>query len=336
MPNEKDKIISDYLRAADRAIKENKLDDALESIKKVFEIDSRSVYARAYQERIVALKETQKEKELQEKLQKEQAKQEEPPKSEEKVETPTIEPEKVATTLEAKEHYKKLLLDLWTNGALGEREKNKIAEERKQISITDEDLHAIEKEVQLTAYINEIKNTWMSGSFDFESARKKFQITAEDHLKVEPQIYQLISSLQSRGTSKGHILLLDDDEVFLGLMKQVLEDDGYTCYTGLSGEEGLKLLEKHTPDAVICDVNFPKSQMSGFTFLEKFRSMDKFLLIPFIFLSGMNVEVILRTIKQSGADDYLTKPIDQELLIAALEGRIKRAKEIKKLVSSKA
>ena len=127
------------------------------------------------------------------------------------------------------------------------------------------------------------------------------------------------------------MLLLDDDQSFLSIIKDVLTDEGYNCATVNSGEEGLKALESVTPDIVICDIDFVKPQMNGFTFYEKFRAIDRFVDIPFIFMSGLDQDIVVRAGKKMGVDDYLTKPFDSELLIATVEGKLKRSRELKRV-----
>ena len=124
--------------------------------------------------------------------------------------------------------------------------------------------------------------------------------------------------------------MLDDDEKFLDAIKIILTDGGYYCFTVISGEEALQLLDTTTPDLILCDINFTKPNMSGFAFYERFRSMDRFLPTPFIFLSGLDQDVLIRTGKKLGADDYLTKPIDTEMLLATIEGKLRRSRELRR------
>jgi DNA-binding response OmpR family regulator len=123
---------------------------------------------------------------------------------------------------------------------------------------------------------------------------------------------------------------LDDDHAFLSLLKDVLSEGGFNCATVNSGEEGLILLEGFTPDIVICDIDFVKPNMNGFTFYEKFRAIDRFIDVPFVFMSGLDQDIVVRAGKQMGADDYLTKPFDAEMLIATIEGKLKRSREMKR------
>ena len=132
--------------------------------------------------------------------------------------------------------------------------------------------------------------------------------------------------------SKGVILSLDDDRNFLLLIERLLEKNGYLCLTTTSGEEALNLLENFSPDLVLCDIAFGQKNMNGFMFYEKFRAIEKLTSVPFIFISALNQKELIRTGKRIGVDDYIIKPVENDVLLATIEGRIRRTREIKKAV----
>ena len=68
--------------------------------------------------------------------------------------------------------------------------------------------------------------------------------------------------------------------------------------------------------------------MNGFQFYENFRNMDEFKHVPFIFISAFSQETMVQTGKKLGVDDYLIKPIQPDLLIATIEGKLRRANEL--------
>jgi CheY-like chemotaxis protein len=345
IPTDNQKIvISDLLKSADRAIKEGKLDSALDFVAKVFEIDERNVYARAYQERIVYLKESQtqvqeaeKKKDAEthaamakatEKRKTEEAKKSAPPPVEE---APIVERirefsrpiKRSAATVDA---YKTLLSEIWEDGDITKSEQTRIDSMMETFAISKEEHTELEREVRISAYINAVREAWQSGITVFDDIRKRFKISEQEHLSIEPTIMQMLQSLKSKGV----VMVLDDDLSFLNLVREVLVDAGYYCYTSMSGEEGMKLLETTSPDLVVCDINFVKPHMSGFAFYEKFRSIEQFMSVPFIFLSALDQDIVVRTGKQMGADDYLTKPFDSELLLATIEGKLKRSRELRR------
>ncbi|HTR80321.1 MAG TPA: response regulator [Bacteroidota bacterium] len=342
------RAISELLKSADRAIKENNLDGALNFIEKVFEIEQRNVYARAYKERILALKEAEaKEKATAEKKAQSPAQPKAPPvaekkKSEEKIPPPLEKNDappvpkprnEKSTTLHiphspaALEAYRTLLTEIWSDGNVSADEQSQIDSMKETFAITDKENVDIERQVRIEAYLSAIREAWKLGVTSFVDIRKRFKISDQEHLSVEQKINQFLQSLKAKGT----VLLLDDDNSFLSIIKDVLGESGFNCVAVNSGEDGLKALETLTPDIVVCDIDFVKPKMNGFTFYEKFRAIDRFMDVPFIFMSGLDQDIVVRAGKQMGVDDYLTKPFDAEMLIATLEGKLKRSRELKRV-----
>jgi CheY-like chemotaxis protein len=126
------------------------------------------------------------------------------------------------------------------------------------------------------------------------------------------------------------IMLVDDDPRILNEMKSLLEDNDFLVTSFLRADDALEYLRDRTPDLVLCDVNLETSSFGGFTLYEKMREFDHLQNVPFIFLSGLRDSAIILTGKQIGADDYLTKPIDPESLLAVVKGKLKRFKQKRK------
>jgi len=123
------------------------------------------------------------------------------------------------------------------------------------------------------------------------------------------------------------IMLVDDDSRILNEMKSLLQDNGYIVTSFLRAEDALEYFRDRTPDLVICDVNLETSSFGGFALHEKMREFDHLQNVPFIFLSGLRDTAIILTGKQAGADDYLTKPIDPDALLAVVKGKLKRFRQ---------
>jgi len=370
------KNISDFLRFADKEIKNNNFDSALGYINKIFELDPKNVYGKAYKERIISLLEAQgitrtdaEQRAADAKIFEQPIQQTAPPptpvpvapvspkpieqkKPEVKRAVPIVAPiplagidppvkqpsiKKQSSPDEAKfspirrsaaaaDAYQSLLMESWKDGSVTPEEQIRIASMRETFAITLDEHAIIEKDVRLTSYLHAIRDEYRKGITNFEPLRKKFLITDQEQIAIESKVFQLLQSLQSNGS----VLVLDDDQPFLDIIKSVLNEGGFYCFTAVTGEEGLQLLETMTPDIVVCDINFSKPNMSGFAFYEKFRSIDKFLTTPFIFLSALDQDVLVRTGKKLGADDYLFKPIDTEMLLATIEGKLRRSRELKR------
>jgi len=129
---------------------------------------------------------------------------------------------------------------------------------------------------------------------------------------------------------KSTVVLIDDDEMLLQALAELLEDNKYTAKTFTKSDEALEYLKTEFPDIIICDVNLETSSFGGFTLHEKVRKLEHLGDVPFVFLSGLTDTAIILAGKQLGADDYLTKPVEPEALLAVVKGKLKRYRQVKK------
>ena len=123
------------------------------------------------------------------------------------------------------------------------------------------------------------------------------------------------------------ILLVEDDDNFGTVLRDYLQLNGYKVVLTRNGLEGFEKFKKYEFDICILDVMMPYKD--GFTLAKEIRSKDK--TTPIVFLTAKSMkEDVLKGYK-IGADDYLTKPFDSELLLKKLEVLIQRTqKNIKK------
>lgn len=114
------------------------------------------------------------------------------------------------------------------------------------------------------------------------------------------------------------ILVADDSELVLRIIRNVLESEGYYVITAQDGEEALKAVLQERPDLVLTDVIMPK--LDGMSLTKKLKSSLATRYIPVVILTSRDeVEAEVEGI-EAGADDYLTKPVNPKRLLA----RIKR------------
>ncbi len=127
--------------------------------------------------------------------------------------------------------------------------------------------------------------------------------------------------LPSSGVTR--VLIVDDEISTRKLLAAMLGDAGVLCKTAACVEEGLKVLETESVDAVLSDLQMPG--ISGMAFLAEVRPRYRHL--AFLMITGMDdIRVGIEAMKR-GADDYLVKPLQVEIVIASLE----RALEKKRL-----
>jgi DNA-binding response OmpR family regulator len=116
------------------------------------------------------------------------------------------------------------------------------------------------------------------------------------------------------------ILLVEDDVNFGTVLRDYLQLNGYKVVLSRNGLEGFEKFKKNQFDLCILDVMMPYKD--GFTLAKEIRSKDKST--PIVFLTAKSMkEDVLKGYK-IGADDYLTKPFDAEILLKKLEVLIQR------------
>jgi DNA-binding NarL/FixJ family response regulator len=117
------------------------------------------------------------------------------------------------------------------------------------------------------------------------------------------------------------ILCIEDDPETAALLAEELGDRGFQVSIAENGQEGFVAILKSKPDLVLCDVGVPV--MSGFEVLERLTEIAPRLgHIPFVFLTALVDRDSELKGRQLGADDYVTKPIDFDVLAAIIDARL--------------
>ena len=117
------------------------------------------------------------------------------------------------------------------------------------------------------------------------------------------------------------ILCIEDDRETGALIAEELVDRGYAVTVAHDGRDGLAAILKTLPDLVLSDISMP--MMSGFELLERLIALaPRFAKMPFIFLTALTDRDNELRGRQLGADDYVTKPIDFEVLETIIEARL--------------
>ncbi|HKZ83299.1 MAG TPA: response regulator transcription factor [Anaerolineae bacterium] len=116
-----------------------------------------------------------------------------------------------------------------------------------------------------------------------------------------------------------HVLLVDDDNLLRRSLAFNLEQAGYHVITAANAEDALALARYDPPDLVLLDIGLPG--MDGLDALRHFRES---LGVPVIFLTARRRELDQALGLESGADDYVTKPFDLEVLLARIKAVLRR------------
>jgi len=127
------------------------------------------------------------------------------------------------------------------------------------------------------------------------------------------------------------IFIVDDNEDILFSLNITLESHEYDVITANSGQKALDILAglDHPPNIIISDIMMPN--INGFELFKHISNDLRWSNIPFLFLSAKTSNEDIRFGKMLGVDDYLTKPIIEEDLLASIKGKLKRTTNIRSI-----
>lgn len=124
------------------------------------------------------------------------------------------------------------------------------------------------------------------------------------------------------------ILCVEDEPSLRDDIAFELHEAGYAVAAAADAREALAILESRRPDLILCDILMPG--MDGRGFISHLRKTHPDLDdVPFVFLTALSSRQQMIDGRIAGADDYLTKPIDYDLLRATVESRLKRMQRLR-------
>lgn len=121
------------------------------------------------------------------------------------------------------------------------------------------------------------------------------------------------------------ILLVDDEQDVLEFMKYNLEKEGFWVYTSTNGADGIQLAKKIKPHLIVLDLMMPVKD--GIATCKELRSMDEFKNTLITFLTARDEDYSQIAGFESGADDYITKPIKPKVFISRINALFRRLEE---------
>jgi CheY-like chemotaxis protein len=310
--------ISLLLRAADQFIAGKNYKLAQQQIEKVFAVDPQNYYAKAYTERVNKLVDT--------------GKKGAPPSSSQKTagvaakavpaDLPT--PQWVPGERASLAMYRELLREMWFDGRVKEEETHELRRVREIFKITDEEHKELEKQIQVDAYVEALRIAWKDGVISqnendvLQLMRQKFSISMEEHMSAEAKILWAKSAPNAKST----ILLVDDEETLLLSLAANLRKHGYDVVTAETVERALELLEQSIPSIIVADLLFGEG-LTGIEFYQRVREDSRLNNVPFLLMSGISDEFVVRAGMRMGVDNFIQKPFDLELLLATIEGKLR-------------
>ena len=120
------------------------------------------------------------------------------------------------------------------------------------------------------------------------------------------------------------ILFIEDDRETAALIAEGLVDCGFVVGVTYDAREGVAAIQRQSPDLVLCDISMP--YMSGFDVFERLSEVaPEHARLPFVFLTALSDRETELKAWQLGVDDYVTKPVDFDILAAIIKARIARS-----------
>ncbi|MFI5252300.1 MAG: response regulator [Bacteroidota bacterium] len=222
--------------------------------------------------------------------------------------------------------YRNRVRDAWANGPLTMEKAQYLMNLQDILQIGFDDHTECETEVRLQLYADTVQQDIMSGKIKpndlkaLEDLKLRFDITGDEEANVEP----LILSAFRRVAVKAVILVADDDGALVDIIKQRLQELSYSAIGVATLAEAMSIVETTPVDLILSDIQFKGEKGDGFTFFKFVQQKPHLRKIPFILMSSLDEGLFIRTGVQLGVDDYLTKPLDLDLLVAVIEGKLKK------------
>lgn len=113
------------------------------------------------------------------------------------------------------------------------------------------------------------------------------------------------------------ILVVDDDERNVRVLKAMLNAEGHATVSASSGQEALQMAEKEIPGLILLDVMMP--DMNGFEVVEKLKALPATCNIPIIMVTALDDRESRLYALQAGADEFISKPVDRTELVLRIK-----------------
>ncbi|MFA6467725.1 MAG: response regulator [Bacteroidota bacterium] len=309
-------MITQHFSAAEQMITRREYPEALKKIAEVYAVDPGNHFAKAYSDRIEQLM-----------MEQEQEGQ--------KIFSSAIQQSKVepqAKVAESPLHlergsllmYEEMMKEAWFDGKVTPEEEQELRSVREIFHITMEEHMLIEKKVKIEAYVDALRLAWKDGVISemerqvLDMMRRRYGITPEEHLTIE----NVVQDAKKGTQPKARILLVEPDKTVLVTVMRALQQHHYEVVIASRAEDALQVMVKQLPKLIISEAIFPTGSLDGFGFYTKVQEHPSLKDTPFFFITETNNQKILRAALRMGFDLCLTKPIDLDLLIAAVEGRL--------------
>ena len=194
-------------------------------------------------------------------------------------------------------------------------------------SISDTEHMESERSVQVSAYIDAVRNLWQSGNpseedlMHLKNLQQFFKIADDEHVSITKRIKKELGMPDDSAV----IVVIDDDPSIRKYVEHILKKTYRTVITAATAETALPEIKKFAPSLIISDVNLGVGVMSGFSFYEKIAAGtygNALKSVAFILMSSLEDEFFVRSAKQMGVKAYVAKPFTRESLEATVKNAL--------------
>jgi putative two-component system response regulator len=126
---------------------------------------------------------------------------------------------------------------------------------------------------------------------------------------------------QNPGPAPTHVLVVDDQPENLDLLTEILETEGYEVETAKDGLEAVSRALAAPPDVILMDVSMPG--LDGVEACRRLKHEERTRLVPIVLVTGLQAREDRLAGVGAGCDDFLTKPVDSELLLARVRNMVR-------------
>lgn len=130
---------------------------------------------------------------------------------------------------------------------------------------------------------------------------------------------QTYKNLNSAIPQRGRVFIVDDDLMIKVMLEDILHAHGYQTYHASNGREAVRLVKEHTPEIILMDIVMP--EMDGIAACKAIRSMTLPIRPSIIMISSKSDKDAIVEALEKGADDFITKPVDDMELIARIKAQ---------------
>jgi len=129
--------------------------------------------------------------------------------------------------------------------------------------------------------------------------------------------------------ASSRIMIVEDDQTLLGVLKYNLAKDGYGVVTAIDGAQALEVARSEKPELIVLDIMLPK--LDGF---EVCRILRREMTVPILMLTAKTEEIDKVVGLELGADDYMTKPFSMREFLARIRAMLRRVEMMKQEIAS--